>query len=494
MTKTILYTAVLISWTNIQTRAQTFTPISQNNLSGIYATISNPALAVGGIDKFSFNLVGAGVGIQNNALRSDLDYELVRVVSKRPFTLEPGSLDNIGVEVHRKQVLKPRIYANADALQLAAQVAIGKKLSVFVYSRERGFINFDKGDYHSLKYLAEEKYNHKEPLVKLGFDARSITYQEIGVGLAAEVYNKRKNYLKAGFTYKRLNGRSIFAMNIPEFESKLQNNGIGVTAEMNIIKTTLDFAAQNPLDFILRPDIGQGTAIDLGFVYEHRPYNLKHTYRKNNPKKKNKVFNRRNLVKYDYRFGVSLLDAGKITYNKKAVTVNEYRLNTHFSPEDLAEMTGDDYAQSILDSATLTSNNRDVIVELPTTVVLQYDQRLLKGWFLGVNYTQNIRKNKLASIYVPSNLQVQIRKETEHCVFGFPTLIVPSTRTYTLGAYAQTGPFFIGTQNIGTLFLKKIYNPSFYAGLVCNIRYKKDSNIENHKSFKTRRTPSYWKY
>lgn len=467
--------------------AQGTRTLSQNNLSGIYGTLSNPANAAGGIDRFSFNLIGVGVTVNNNALRTDLDYDLVRVVGKRPLRLEAGSLDRANVTAPRKFVIKPMIYAEVDALQLAAQIAISKKISIYGFARERALANFDKGDYHSLKYLVEEEYNHEEPTVNLGFDIRSIAYQELGVGGAIQLYEKGKHHLKAGITYKRINARGIHAVNVPYFESVREDSTITVSAELNVIETAFDIVQQNPLDFILNPAMGSGNALDVGLVYEHRPRSLKSTYRRNNLKRRNKTFNRRNRTKYDYRIGIAMNDLGRVSFNNSAVVAKKNTTSAVFSSHDLATLTAEDYTQRILDSSVLSDFSSNLSFRLPTTLTVSYDQRLLNSWFFSVTYRQNIVKKSLGSFYTPSNVRVQVRKETRHCVFGFPAHIVPTTRTFTIGAYAQTGPFFIGTDNLGTLFLKKIYNPSIYTGVFYNIRYKADRTIENHRSFKTRK-------
>ncbi len=468
-------------------QAQGLKSLDPSNLSGIYGTLANPANAVGGIDRYSFNLVGVSVRANTNALRTDLEYDLLRIVGRRPIRLEQGSLEHASVKTPRKVVLKPLVYAELDALQLAAQIAITKKVGIYAFARERAVANFDKGDYQSLKYLVEGKYDHKDPLVKLGFDIRSLAYQELGVGGAIQLYEKRQHYLKMGFTYKRINARGVYGVNVPHFESRLEDSTIKVTAELNIIETALDIATQNPLDFLLNPALGRGNAMDIGFVYEHRPRSLKSTYRKNNLKNKNKVFNSRNLTKYDYRIGLSLNDFGRVRFNRDVVTSQTNRINASFKPHDFANMTAEDYSQQIMDSSINYSSSDELSFQLPTTVVVFYDQRLLNKWYISATYRQNITAKSLGSFYTPIDLHVQFRKETAHCVFGFPVHVVPATRTFTLGAYAQAGPFFMGTDNVGTLFLKKMYNPSFYTGLFYNIRYKADATIENHRSFKTKR-------
>jgi len=467
--------------------AQGIKTIANNNLSGVYGTIANPANAAGGIDRFSFNLMGVGVAVNNNALRSDLDYTVLKIVGRRPLRLEPGNLEKATVTTPRKLVYKPVIYSEIDALQFAAQLALTKKISVYSFARERALANFDKGDYRSLKFLVDEEYNHKEPLVELGFDIRSLAYQELGLGGAFQIYQKKYHYLKLGVTYKRINARGVYAVNVPQFESRLEDSTIKVNAELNVLETALDAATQNPLDFILNPALGTGNALDIGFVYEHRPRSLKSTYRKNNLKKRNKVFNGRNLTKYDYRIGMSLNDLGRVNFNRDAVITTRNSVNATFKPQDLALLTANEYAQQILDSSISQVSSDEVNFGLPTTLTLSYDQRLLNNWFVSATYRQNMVKKSIGAFYTPTNMQVQLRKETKHCVFGFPVQVASATRTFTVGAFAQTGPFFIGTDNLGTLILTHTYNPSFYTGLFYNIRYKADKTIENHRSFKTKR-------
>lgn|GEM_PF-1132476 len=477
--------------TSLWVTAQDFGAISQNNLSGIYSTLTNAANAVGGIDRFSFNLIGVSVGVKNNAIRSDIDYDLLRIKSKQPFLLELGSLDRVSMGVPRKWVRKPVIYAEVDALQLAAQFAINKKVSIYGFARERAVANFDKGDYQSLKFLVDEEYDHTEQIIQLGFDARSLSYQELGIGAAVQLYEKRQHYIKAGFTYKRINARGIYAVNIPHFESKIIDSTIQVNGELSILKTTLDVVVQNPLDFILNPAMGTGNAMDIGFVYEHRPHSLKSTYRKNNPKKKYRTFNTPNRTKYDYRIGVSLNDLGQVNFNKDVVLTSTKIVSAVFNPRDLATLNSEEYSNKLLDSSELVTSSEGISFKLPTALILSYDLRLLNNWFASITYHQNMVPKGLTSFYQPTQVQAQIRKETKKCVFGFPVNITPATRTFTVGAYAQMGPFFIGTANFGTLFLKRMYNPSFYTGLFCNIRYKADSTIENHRSFRTKRTRTH---
>ena len=71
-------------------QAQGLKSLAPSNLSGIYGTLANPANAVGGIDRYSFNLVGVSVRANTNALRTDLEYDLLRIVGRRPIRLEQG--------------------------------------------------------------------------------------------------------------------------------------------------------------------------------------------------------------------------------------------------------------------------------------------------------------------------------------------------------------------------------------------------------------------
>ena len=107
--------------------AQNLHTIAQTNLSGIYAPIANPANAVGGIHRASFSVLGVGVSLRNNALRSYLEYELIRFGDYGPWRMEVGSLDSATFTLPRSYVKNPRINAQVDVLQIGGLLAINKK-------------------------------------------------------------------------------------------------------------------------------------------------------------------------------------------------------------------------------------------------------------------------------------------------------------------------------------------------------------------------------
>ena len=470
--------------------AQSLSSISQNNLSGIYQNLQNPAEAVGGIDWLSINLIGVGTQVNNNVFRSNLEHSIGEIALLIPYFKDEAEFKPPYYSTPRKNVRFPNAYANADALQLGVSGAINKKVSFFVFTRERAFANIDKTSFKSIKLLFDEGRDVVNQ-DQVTFDARSMGYQEIGLGGAFQVYSKRKNHLNIGITYKFLNGRFIYGASLPDFEAIQSNDRVNLKSTLNFLETTLDFATQNPIDFITKPRVGKGKSIDFGIVYEHRPYSLRHTFRKNNPKKRSKNFNQRDRVKYDFKLGISLLDLGNITYNGDAVSNTTYNLDASFNLDILRAMSLPEVRTTFLDSAVVANRTNTATINLPTTLNINYDQRLYNNWFFSANYVQNIVKNDFGAVYVPSNLQVQFRKENNKCVFAIPMKFIPKTRTYTLGGLVQVGPFFLGTDNLSTLLVKKTYNPSIFTGFFYNIRYKKDKTIENYRSFRTRKAPRY---
>ena len=483
------YILILFSFGSIS--AQSLNAISHSNLSGTYGSLSNPAFAAGSIDRLSINVAGFGVNIQNNTLRSDLRFSMIELLSFKSPRNDEAEFQAPYFSIPRKSVINPNAYVNLDALQFGIQVAFNKKWSVFGYTRERAFGNFSNLDYDAIRFLSNEGENYSEGQLNLSFDASGLSYQELALGSAIQLLDKRDHFWKVGATYKILNGRAIYAVNVPYFKTSIFNDGFSVKSEINVIETSLDFLTQNPTDIFLRPRIGRGNALDIGAVYEHRPKAKKHTYRRNNPKLKNKNFNARNLIKYDYRIAFSILDIGSITFNQEAVKKTSYILDLTQSVDGYLRSDHDDVLDLLEDSVELSEGSGAMSIYLPATLNLTYDQCLQNDYFFSIHYVQRLTSKKGLSTYIPSHLLLQLRKETEHCSFALPLFIMPITRSYTLGASAQVGPVFLGTNNIGTLFFKKIYNPSFYAGLFYNVRYKKDPTIESYRSFKTRRKKMY---
>ena len=466
--------------------AQNLHTISQTNLSGIYAPLANPANAVGGIHRASFSALGVGVSLRNNALRSYLDYELIRFGDYGPWRMEVGSLDSATFTLPRSYVKNPRINAQVDVLQIGGLLAINKKVSLYAFARERAFVNVDNTSYETLKFLNQNSESHTSPVGSLSLNARTLAYQELVIGMAWQMYEHRSHYWKMGLSVKRLNGRSLYMVEVPRVDATLGVEGVRVSGELNIWETAMDLATQNPTQFLLKPAMGAGAAADIGIVYEHRPKHLKTTFKRNNLKKRTKFFAQKDRVLYDYKLGFSLHEIGAIRFSKEVLQHKHTRIQSQFDTSDLGDLTLESYTEELIQDGKTSITNQSRQFRLPSLACISYDQRLYNGWFLMASYRQNLLKPNGLSFYQPTDVYFQVRQERSIVVYGFTAYAVPSTRTYTLGAYGQVGPFFMGTDNLGTLFFRKMYNPSFYLGVFHSIRYKKDPTIENHRSFRTK--------
>jgi hypothetical protein len=470
---------------------QSLNAVSHSNTCGIYATLVNPASAAGGIDKLNVNLAGFGVTAHNNVLRSDLRFSMMELASFKAPRRDQSEFRSPYVTSPRRRIWRPNLFVNPDAVQFAARFSISKKWSVFSFIRERTFGNLSNLDYNAISFLSQndEPYPDKDLTLKL--DGSFLSYQEIGFGSAFEIYDKREHYWKIGGKYKKLNGRAIYALNMPQFKSSILENGFRIQSKVNIIETSLKFLTQDPKEVILRPDIGRGNAFDIGIVYEHRPRSKKSTFRKNNPRLKSSQFNARDLLKYDYRVSLSVLDIGGLSFNSSAVTQTTYTLDVGQTVEDYLESEYTSIFELLEDSINKQQERQYFRVSLPATLNLMYDQSLEKGYFISLQYVQRLSRKNQMSTYIPSHVLVQLRKEAKRCTFGLPILLMPATRTYILGANLKAGPFFIGTNNISTILFRKFYNPSFYAGIQFSLRYKQDPTIENYRSFRTKRKKVY---
>jgi hypothetical protein len=466
--------------------SQVFQSISNANNGGIYKTLYNPADGAGSHSRLSINLLGAGIEINNNVFRSTLKYSLIEIAALKPLRAKEGEFISPYFDLPRESIRFPNASVNVDVLKLGVQVALGNKVSIYAYGRERVGGNINNFEYNSLRELMDGNVELKG-LPQLKVDARAIAYKEKGVGFSAVLYNRRGNLFKAGTTLKQLDGIAAFSFYMPYLNAQLDGYRLNLQTKMEMVSTSLYKDEFTPSDAVNLPRTGKGYGVDFGFIYEHHPYKSIPTYKRVNPRARNKKLNSNVGVKYDYKVSFSLLDAGKITYADKNIQTNKFEINANFN---VFELIGKG-EELLNDSIVNQFRSNEASFNLPTKAILAVDLRLQKGWFLACSYSQNLIKTKPQTIYLPTHLFVELRREFENVTYSFPVIIVPSARVFTFGAMVQAGPFFIGSNNLPTLFMHKLYNPSLYIGLCYTLKYKKDKSIENYNSFKTRRKPRF---
>lgn len=383
-------------------------------------------------------------------------------------------------ETAEKLPKKAGFFINTQVVLPSFKINLSPKVSVLFYMRIGNIIDAGQDVFS----LVVDKRIPVTASPSLNMDIRVVNIQETGVGISAVLYDRREMAIKAGITVKKTLARFACLISTQDLTATPTMSGVNIFARYRVLVPDFQRLMQNKADFISGKNApGQGYSTDIGFVYEYRPYRMKHRYRVTNPKGKNKNFRQRDMNKYVWRMGASLLDVGYITYSDATATDKQYEVHTSVDPRNMP--AAKNYLEELTKGAKVVSEKKETKLYMPTTLLLAFDYRINNKWFLNVAYSQNMRNRKKADVfYIPTTVTGMLRKEFRNATHGIPLRIVPNTRTATVGWFTQAGPFFIGTDNVFTFFKRRMYNWSVYTGVCFTIKYKKDPTIENFKSFR----------
>ena len=233
-----------------------------------------------------------------------------------------------------------------------------------------------------------------------------------------------------------------------------------------------------------------GLGLDIGFVYEF----------KENPKKFNKylrrrvhkpIHSRREDPPYKWKLGVSVMDIGRIKYDRGNETYKsnggetvEINIFEDDPIETLNEISGDfddffDDPENNQDSISqyndLRKTSGDFTVGLPTTLNIDWDYHWKKTFYLNVNAWISMAAFKFSDYTVRNISKINITPRMERDALA---LFIPMSINYmgdfNMGVGFRGGPFMLGIQNIGpVLFQKKVNRFGFYFAFAKGFAVKK---------------------
>lgn len=455
-----------------------------SNNSGVYSSLNNPAEGSSAKEWISFNLIGFGSSMESNILRLDLDYSPWQMMVGKPKRQHAAPYTEPLYSTRERGMLKSGVFVNANVLLPSIRIKPHPDYSIFLYARDRVIGNLQDLGSDMLPLLMEKQVPQQPGGIDMGIKMRMMGYREYAFGGSAVLVKRRQNFLAAGISLKRTLARFAYLMELRDYSNTLIPTGTQVSARYRLVST--DMGVLNPgAAGLIAPDgaMGKGWSFDLGFVYEHRPYHRQHPYRIHNRRGKNKNFRQRAEVLYDYRIGLSVSDLGQMAFNGPGISDNEYLYEGKF--EAMAVPSDTHKLKDWTNSSAILSSSNSILFKLPGTLNFFFDYRISQTWFVHIFYQQNLRnREQIENLYLPSSLSCLIRRETRYFTFGIPLRFVPQSGNLNAGFLVQTGPFFIGTNNLLVLFQRQTYALSAYAGLSFRIPYKRDPTMENFRAFR----------
>jgi hypothetical protein len=496
MKKQILYMLITFSLLNnycINLQSQTFLGLQHSNYGGIHQTNLNPASIVNSRHKMHINAFTFGTGFNNDYLSLNMPFSLLNLITGNV----PAQFKNPNGSVKfDENWLKENINGKS------------KNVNIYLQTRAPGYMQqIGKGFAFGFQYkntLSFQVNDFAEPLARLarhGVDSSngSVTYSgpnqfsvgqnfgdnaftvninaygEFGITLAKTIVNNETMVIKAGITPKLLMGYAT---------GYVKNKGVSfrATGSDSIIfnKTDIEYGYTDPSYFeninavnfdVLSSKLqGTGFGYDIGGTFELKA------------KEDSKTQNKKN--QYIFRAGLSLLDGGSITYKNNlkntritnGATDKVLKIDTNFiNAMSNGQEAGIRFADSALRTVfQIDSFDSQIVTAMPSTINLQFDYNVFKFFYVGANWSQDLRGKKTVGVRKASYLMLIPRIETKLFELALPIGLMNDYRNGRIGVYCRVGPVFVGSDNlIGQLKGKNIYGSDLYIGISAGITGKK---------------------
>lgn len=304
--------------------------------------------------------------------------------------------------------------------------------------------------YRAASYQTITSFRNSTTNVNRGWTTEA--FNEIGVSYALPIWVHKQHHIKAGLTYKFIGG--IYYDDLVS-QGELAASRFTGTLLNTSTKFNKSFQWTN-----LFPSKSNGSALDMGIVYDFVPDFEQYLYPMDGKKRIDVTEN-----KYLVRIGLSMLDYGSFAYKgveRREGSFPNQSVSATFGetdlPTDLRNLLRERSPQS----------QPDIRRRLSTILVINADVRLgKKGWY--VNALVNSAKNKgfyLPKPYTPfSVVALTPRYEKYGAEFSMPFSYWHQTQQFSMGLHIKIGGLFLGSESINSLFGgSKSPAPTFYAG------------------------------
>ncbi len=442
--------------------AQDFLGISTGNYSGVTGVMLQPASIVDSRFKFDINLFSNGVHYSNNYFL--LNTKAILKFNKNNFdnyaTFKDQYLSEASLAPGQKVFFNIN---NRTQLPLSFMATLGKKSAIALNMQMRTVIE-GRGITQDFAKLAFNNFypsSNNQTIDASGISIHSLSWAEVGLTYGRVLYSSGSSFLKVAVTGKYLAGLSSIDLSSNNLQMSVNSD-----STFNFTSSGVSYNHNKNADFNKLFDKNfspnaNSVGFDAGLVYEYRGNLDKFKYIKNNDELSYDAL-RRDVSKYIFKVGISLLDVGMFRFDKPeevnsfSANINNWDLrNAHYN--SLKEFDTALAARVIAN----TNDPRSYNVYLPTALSGQLDVKFVKGLFLNVmSYWPVSLGNSSGKRFNNYGFYtITPRYETRH--FGIYIPYTVSQRNnftdynqHLLGATLRIGPVFIGSSNLGSMIFK----------------------------------------
>lgn len=450
--------------------SQEYLGYANSNNAGITGVWLQPASIADSRYKADIHLAGFNFNFNNNFFLYD-----ARILSLKDSLFDdPLFYDNRITE----RDLKGNDFSfnlSTDMQLLSFLFAIDTKNTIGFGIRHR--FNFQvEGVEDDLLQLAMEEFDYPDLM------NRSILNRELSIQLhnwmeydlhyARVLMDDNEHFLKGGVTLKILQGLGSLYIYSNELRYNFSDNDTISITESDLSYGWSDKMRSNADNFNssnLFKNESSSIGFDLGFVYEYRPEYYAYKYDMDGS------YNlwRNDQSKYKFKAGVSLLDVGRIKYNKGADS-RDWTVDVRLM--DLSDLSGVNTIAELTDSLTnrfsdSTSGN-SYNMQLPTVLSTQFDFQIQEGFYLNFTpfwgFQRNSNKNKTHAV---SRYSLTPRWEHRWFDVGLP-IHYDQYQNFGIGMSVRLGPFITGFNNLKNVFKRGNSGEfEFYTAFKIPIKY-----------------------
>lgn len=471
--------------------AQQYLGFTNSNYSGVHGSLLQPASIVDNRMVFDLNLVSFHSTFSNN-------YVSLRVKDLRKNYDENADFQDTYLSIKDDNSRNKYVYLNLDVLGPSFSFNIGRKNAVAFTTRFRTVFNLDNVT-PELARLAWEGLDYPQlwqlDLKNERLSAQYMSWAEYGVTYGREIFQINRHYLKGAVTAKLLQGMGAAYLFVDDLSYNFTNDDTLSLFNSDVKyghSTNFDFNTDGVgYNFISDPTVG----FDFGFVYEFRKNAEEYTYDMDG---KTGLY-RKDKNKYKLKVGFSMLDIGRVRFQKGDISANFIADIDDYYIGDFDVNSIEDFNDTLDKNFTFTQTTGEYFkMKLPTTMSLQVDYNIWKGFYANFTAFGSFRRrNQESKLRQQTTFSIAPRFEHKWFDIAVP-FIINTDRQVMLGSSIRLGVLFFGTNNILAFAQNNVYGTDFYMGLKVPIPYGKPKDRDNdkvsNKKDKCPKNPGVWEF
>ncbi len=419
--------------------------LQTDNYAGINGANLNPASTALTPLKWDVNLIGAGAYVNNNyaylsntsllhLLRNTDKVELSNNINQEKV----NAPDAITLDFFDNRQQK---FAHIDATVMGPgiRVAIKDKAAIGLFTRARAVVGADDIP-SSLGYYQYLEQAYNDEFGVSPFKANGMVWAEVGANYATRLSKKTNYGWSIGGNVRYLQGYESFFVdnNIAIDVSKLSTDSLAFAkGEVNY-----GYASQIPAlignegSYQLQK-LGSGVAADIGIMYA-------------SPNK--------NDDGYNWKVGASLLDIGRIGFNKSAQQhslspTENFDFSTNpFEEVNTSEELFQQVSEQVLGDELASLQGEKLNMNMPLALNLQAEFAAGKNFFVNAMTTQQLSNGK-TGLERPNVVAITPRIESKWLALSAP--LSWNQGDFQLGTALRLGTLTVGSDNIMSVFKKQ---------------------------------------